>query len=384
MTTMPTSRPCRAVVIGGSLGGLFTAICLRAIGWDVDVFERSPQQLDSRGGGLVLQPGVLDALDFAGVAHPPGFGVPSKDRIFLDRDGVLRCIYMPQTQIAWNGLYALIKGALDPGVIHAGEELVALAHEAGHMTARFASGRTERADLLVGADGPLSTVRQALLPGDVPAYAGYVAWRGVLPEAALDARARSLLVDAFAFQDGPGQQMLTYLIPGEDGSVRHNERRLNWVWYRALPAGEPLAAVLLDRHGRQHTHSLPPGAVKDADAQALQLAAADDLAPVFAALVASTPDPFLQLIQDYAAPRMRFGRAVLLGDAAFVARPHTGAGAGKAAANAVALARALQAGGDRIDDALALWDRSQWAADKRLAEWGISLGRRIMGVVQPA
>ncbi len=384
MPTMPTSRPYRAVVIGGSLGGLFTAICLRAIGWNVDVFERSPQQLDSRGGGLVLQPGVLDALDFAGVAHSPGFGVPSKDRIFLDREGVVRRIYMPQTQIAWNGLYALMKGALDPSMIHAGEELVALAHEADHMTARFASGRTERADLLIGADGPLSTVRQALLPGDAPTYAGYVAWRGVLPEAALGTQAKSLLVDAFAFQDGPGHQMLTYLIPGEDGSVLRNERRLNWVWYRALPAGGPLATVLLDRHGRQHTHSLPPGAVKDADAQALQLAAADSLAPVFAALVASTPDPFLQLIQDYAAPRMRFGRTVLLGDAAFVARPHTGAGAGKAAANAVALARALQATGNRIDDALALWDRSQWAADKRLAQWGISLGRRIMGVVQPA
>ncbi|WP_459572123.1 FAD binding domain-containing protein [Cupriavidus sp. 8B] len=384
MPTMPTSRPYRAIVIGGSLGGLFTAICLRAIGWNVDVFERSPQQLDSRGGGLVLQPGVLDALDFAGVAHPPEFGVPSKDRIFLDREGVVRRIYMPQTQIAWNGLYALMKGALDPGMIHAGEELVALAHEADHMTARFASGRTERADLLIGADGPLSTVRQALLPGDAPAYAGYVAWRGVLPEAALGTQAKSLLVDAFAFQDGPGHQMLTYLIPGEDGSVLRNERRLNWVWHRALPAGGPLAAVLLDRHGRQHTHSLPPGAVKDADARALRHDAADSLAPVFAALVASTPDPFLQLIQDYAAPRMRFGRAVLLGDAAFVARPHTGAGAGKAAANAVALARALQATGNRIDDALALWDRSQWAADKRLAQWGIALGRRIMGVVQPA
>ncbi|AJG18722.1 monooxygenase, FAD-binding [Cupriavidus basilensis] len=98
---------------------------------------------------------------------------------------------------------------------------------------------------------------------------------------------------------------------------------------------------------------------------------------------ASTPDPFLQLIQDYAAPRMRFGRAVLLGDATFVVRPHTGAGAGKAAANAVALARALQAGGERIDDALAVWDRSQWAVDRRLAQWGISLGRRIMGVMQP-
>jgi 2-polyprenyl-6-methoxyphenol hydroxylase-like FAD-dependent oxidoreductase len=52
----------RAVVIGGSLGGLLTASTLRAAGWEVDVFETSPGQLDSRGGGVVLQPDVLDAL----------------------------------------------------------------------------------------------------------------------------------------------------------------------------------------------------------------------------------------------------------------------------------------------------------------------------------
>lgn len=64
----------RAVVIGGSLGGLLTASTLRAAGWEVDVFEASPGQLDSRGGGVVLQPDVLDALQFAGVKppDPPG------------------------------------------------------------------------------------------------------------------------------------------------------------------------------------------------------------------------------------------------------------------------------------------------------------------------
>ena len=59
----------QAVVIGGSLGGLFAGLLLRSIGWDVDIYERSPHDLDSRGGGIVLQPEVLEAFRRAGVQY---------------------------------------------------------------------------------------------------------------------------------------------------------------------------------------------------------------------------------------------------------------------------------------------------------------------------
>jgi 2-polyprenyl-6-methoxyphenol hydroxylase-like FAD-dependent oxidoreductase len=65
----------RALVIGGSLGGLLAANTLKTIGWRVDVFERSPHALDSRGGGIVLQPDALAALRFAGVGHTDALGV---------------------------------------------------------------------------------------------------------------------------------------------------------------------------------------------------------------------------------------------------------------------------------------------------------------------
>lgn len=61
------ARPPRALVIGGSLGGSFAATALRAVGWDVEVFERSPSAQSSRGGGIVLQPEVIGAFAFAGV-----------------------------------------------------------------------------------------------------------------------------------------------------------------------------------------------------------------------------------------------------------------------------------------------------------------------------
>jgi 2-polyprenyl-6-methoxyphenol hydroxylase-like FAD-dependent oxidoreductase len=377
---MSASQRRRAIVIGGSLGGLFTALCLRAIGWEVDIFERSPQWLDSRGGGLVLQPDVLDALRFAGVSHPLELGVPSRDRIFLNRAGqVIQRMLMPQTQIAWSVLYSLMKAALPAGSIHGGEAFTGLTQAGDEVTATFASGRTERGALLVGADGPHSTVRQVLVRDSAPAYAGYVAWRGLLAEPDLGPAADALLDDVFAFQDGREHQMLTYFIPGEDGATRRPERRLNWVWYRKLPAGPLLDEALTDKNGFKRPYSIPPGALKPADADVLRAAATEQLAPVFESLVASTAEPFMQLIQDYQAPRMVFGRAILLGDAAFVARPHTGAGAGKAAGNALALGLALRAHGQRTDAGLAEWQHEQWNAGMQLTRWGISLGENIMG-----
>ncbi len=58
----PTASSRQAIVIGGSLGGLFAGLLLRSIGWRVDIYERSAHDLESRGGGIVLQPDVLVAL----------------------------------------------------------------------------------------------------------------------------------------------------------------------------------------------------------------------------------------------------------------------------------------------------------------------------------
>jgi 2-polyprenyl-6-methoxyphenol hydroxylase-like FAD-dependent oxidoreductase len=141
-----------------------------------------------------------------------------------------------------------------------------------------------------------------------------------------------------------------------------------------------LDAALTDRDGRRRSHSIPPGALKYLHGDALRKAASLSLAPVFQRLLLSTKEPFMQVIQDYQAPKMVFGRAILLGDAAFVARPHTGAGAGKAAANALALGKALRDTGTDIDIGLATWQQSQWAEGKRMAQWGMSLGSTIMGL----
>ena len=380
-----TASPPRAVIVGGSLSGLFAATTLRAAGWRVDVFERSPQQLDSRGGGLVLQPDVLAAFRHARVAHRGPLGVRSDDRIYLNiDDAVVHRSFMPQTQTSWNMLYIAMRDALPADCIHAGERLVGFRPSGDRVTTLFASGRVETADLLVGADGPRSTVRSLLLPGTEPTYAGYVAWRGLVPEAALNRAAAARLGSAFVFQQGHDHMLLEYRIPGEDGAVNDGARRWNWVWYRKVAAGAALADLLTDRDGTPHAFSLPPGATRDAPIAALRQDARRLLAPSLRELVLATEEPFLQAILDLAVPRMVFGRTVLLGDAAFIVRPHTAGGAAKAAANALALAQALASGTRDIDARLADWEAGQLEAGASMRAWGVAMGDRIMGAAEAA
>jgi 2-polyprenyl-6-methoxyphenol hydroxylase-like FAD-dependent oxidoreductase len=379
----------RALIIGGSLGGLLAATTLRTIGWRVDVFERSPHALDSRGGGIVLQPDVLHAFHFAGIRPQGALGVASRDRIYLNRAGdVVRREHQPQTQTSWNMLHGTMRRALPDECIHQGETLERIEQAGGQVRAVFASGRVETGDLLIGADGARSTVRSLMLPAIAPNlapdYAGYIAWRGLVPEEDLDADCRAVLDGVFAFQHDEGEQMLLeYLVPGADGSTAPGRRRWNWVWYRKVPHDD-LPAVLTDRAGRAHAFSLPPGALPDARAALLRADARELLAPQFNALVQKTEEPFVQAILDLAAPRMVFGRVLLLGDAAFVPRPHTAGGAAKAAANALALAQALQRTDQPVDARLHDWEVLQLRAGRAMVDWGRRMGDGIMGVRRAA
>jgi len=182
--------------------------------------------------------------------------------------------------------------------------------------------------------------------------------------------------DAFTFSEARSAgHILAYFIPGAGGDVTPGQCRLNWVWYVGVGEAD-LPWVLVDRDGRQHHASLPFGGTPDAAIRGLRDLARREVHAMLAALVAATPQPFLQTIVDVAPARTVFGRVCLLGDAAFVVRPHTAGATAKAARDATMLAQALGRSGRDIDAGLRGFEATQIAFGQGLVDYGVALGRR--------
>ena len=332
----------QALVIGGSLGGLFAANLLLRAGWDVHVHERAAEELQGRGAGIVTHPELFEALARAGIAIDDTIGVQVQERVTLGRDGarVASCP-LPQTLTAWSRLYQALRSGFPDPRYHTGKHLVRATQQGERVQAQFADGHRVAADLLVAADGIRSTVRQALLPDVRPAYAGYLAWRGLVEEDALSEQARREAFPYFAFGLPPHEQMIAYPVAGRNNSVASGQRRYNFVWYR--PVNEDgLRDMLTDAGGKVWSDGIPPPLIRPEVVAGARQAARQVLAPQFAEVVEKTDALLFQPIYDLESPRLAFGRIALLGDAAFVARPHCGMGVTKAAGDAVRLVGALQ------------------------------------------
>jgi 2-polyprenyl-6-methoxyphenol hydroxylase-like FAD-dependent oxidoreductase len=329
----------RILVVGGSLGGLMAANLLLRAGHDVTVLERSARSLQGRGAGIVTHKGLREALRAAGVVVDHTLGIPVASRVVLAPDGSTLCEWgHPQILTSWGRLYSLLSDALPAAHHRLGATVETARTFDDHVSVKLAGGETLRADLLVAADGIRSTVRSALLPDVKPEYAGYVAWRGVCDEAALSRHTRQTLFPFFGFGLPAGEQMIGYPVAGSGNSTDVGQRRWNFVWYRPAAAGAALDSLMTDADGQHHPEGIAPQLVSWRHIAAMREAARAKLAPQFAEIVEKTAVPFLQPIYDLVSPQLAHGRIALMGDAAFVARPHVGMGVAKAGDDAVALA----------------------------------------------
>jgi 2,6-dihydroxypyridine 3-monooxygenase len=277
---------------------------------------------------------------------------------------------------SWGTVYRALLDDFGPEHYHLGEFCAGFGQDADRVELRFVSGRVERADLVVFADGIGSTARRRLFPDLEREYAGYVGWRGTVREDRVTPETHALLCDSLTYSVADRTHAVLYPIPGLDGELDGGRRLLNYVWYRNVPAGPELQELTTDVRGVECPVSVHPGAVQQRYVDEVRAAAAEQLAPAVAEVVRRTEQPYLQVVLDTRIPGMADGRIAVLGDAAFAARPHAAAGTAKAAADAWALHDHLAAADGDIPGALARWEPGQLELGNRLVDRVTAMGHR--------
>jgi 2-polyprenyl-6-methoxyphenol hydroxylase-like FAD-dependent oxidoreductase len=376
----PVASARRATVVGGSLGGLFAANLLLRAGWDVHVFEHSRENLVGRGAGIITHPELFRCLTRIGITIDGSFGVDVPERVAFGRDGsVLGTLPLRQCLTTWGRLYELLRAAFPEERYHFARSVNRVEQTRERVIARFANGDCVEADVLIGADGIRSAVRGQLIPEARPRYAGYVAWRGLAEERLLEGAVHRNLFPRFGFSLAERELMLGYPVAGFERSTRPGERCYNFVWYRPVNEAHALPDLCTDVRGHVHDMAVPPPLLRPEIVNGILRAAEELLSPQFAEVVRRAPQPFFQAIFDLESPAIVNGRVALLGDAAFVARPHCGMGVTKAAGDAMALVDSLSACDNGIGAALMEYDRIRRTFGAAVVAHGRELGSYLEG-----
>ena len=380
--------PARFLIVGGSLGGLLAANVLARAGHHVTLLEKAAGSLDGRGAGIVTHRPLIDALRAAGATVDDTLGVAVQRRVALDSDGhCMATTDCSQVLTSWSRLYALLRAVLPAGCGAGGQALLRVEQHATGVEAVLADGQRLEADLLIASDGIRSTVRGQVAPDVQPQYAGYLAWRGVCDEGVLSRHTRDTLFGYFAFGLPDGEQIIGYPVAGPGNSTQPGARRYNFVWYRPADEAVTLKRLMTDADGLHHPGGIAPQQVNWREITAMREAGRRLLAPQWAEVLEKTAQPFLQPIFDLSSHQLAFGRVALMGDAAFVARPHVGMGVTKAGEDALALAESVARHG-ATPAALQAYEAMRLAPGQAVVERGRRLGAylqaRALEAGQPA
>lgn len=366
----------KIIVIGGSIGGLSAGIALNCKGYDVEVYERSSGRMQDRGAGLVIQPDMMDYLKEHHISTKELFGVPAYERQVLNDKGHPSYKFKNDTSFtSWNYIWQQLKDYFPEDKYMYGHELESIEEQDKMVTVTFTNGITKTVDLVIGADGYGSITRTHFLPGSAPVYAGYVAYRGLIPENKMTDEEIASFDNKFSIYPYQHSHLLCYMVPGTKGELNKPQRLYNWVWY-LNKSQQQLNEILTDKHGEQRTYAVPPTFLSDSAINDLNQLADQELPKILRDRVHQTENPFVQVIVDMAAPKMYNGRIAVLGDAASVVRPHTASGTAKAYRDAIALANCLHYHKDNIDEALPHWNDQQTRATLDLINYGKQLALR--------
>jgi 2-polyprenyl-6-methoxyphenol hydroxylase-like FAD-dependent oxidoreductase len=343
----------KAIIVGGSMAGMLAGNMLVRQGWTVEILERSKEGLEGRGAGIVPQRSLLAALGRAGVTVRSDIGIRVTKRVAYDRAGTAFAAHpYDQYSTSWSLLYNLLRDAFPAQHFHAGRNVIDIVQHSDSATAILDDGTTFKGDLLIGADGMRSVVRRALFPEVQPRYVGYLSWRGMLEERHTTPDFVESCFASLNFSFPDGEELIGYPVAGAGGAVDVGRRRFNIMWYRPVAPGAELRDMFTGSDGVHYETGIPPALVRPGLIAAMKDDASRLFPSVFADVIARMEGMFVQAIYDLESDVMGRGRVAVIGDAAFVARPHCGAGVSKAADDAASLTSALSAN-DQIPDAIA-------------------------------
>ncbi len=364
---------CRGevAIIGGSMAGLFTAIALKSHNFKVHIFERSSGALTNGGAGIATHDQLYDALRNAGIELREEMGVPSKGRLMLNQKGeITHTQNMAQIMTSWGLIYRFLRAQIDDENYHSDHKLVSLESKTDSVTATFSNGKSIETDWLIGADGSQSQVRKIVAPNVIPIYAGYLGWRGLIDERSISPKIIEQIALQVTFGMAPGGHWLGYLVAGPNDELTTGDRWYNWGWYHTANS-EALRDYLTDASGKHHGAGIPRHLIRKDLIKAMRTESTNHLAPQIQQIINATHSPFLQPMYDFFSEKLIFDRTILVGDAAFTARPHVGMGVSKAADDGATLASAL---GSAELPALQKWEKNRVEFGTAVVNWGRDLG----------
>ncbi|KAL1611925.1 hypothetical protein SLS60_000148 [Paraconiothyrium brasiliense] len=333
-----------AVVIGGSLSGLMHAIMLRDLGSKVTVVEQEIS--DSRRGydaGIRAGPDVVKFLEKYDRTNSK-YHLHAATQFVNKKDKPIFKSAKMMAWTSWGFLWSILRKHFDsletsdekgdkcPSAFMQGRRVTGLKDLGSRIEVQVDdlishSTSSIDADIVIVADGTNSTIREQLLPNAVRKYAGYVSWRGVIPEAHVPEEYRQVFEGRVTFHLMHRSYIIVYVIPTDDGDMEVGKRMYNFVWYVTASKGsKELHDIMTDVDGHLHQGTVPRGLVRSAVWDEQRAKSVAQMPPCIAHLLEKTEKPFVSKIYDITSSKGVFhdGKVFLVGDALATFRPHIG------------------------------------------------------------